>query len=52
MFKINQKYLLKVKELPEYLPLPRLRRPYLKEDRCETLEELGIISVRCELNEV
>lgn len=49
---INQEYLVVVKDLPEYLPVPRLRKPTKKEDRCETLEELGIISVRCELNEI
>lgn len=49
---IDRKYLVVVKELPEYLPSPRLRKPYRKEERCETLEELEIISVRCELNEI
>jgi len=47
---INEKYLVKVKELP--LHLPRLRRPLLKEDRCETLDELPLIFVECELNEI
>lgn len=49
---IDKKYLVTVKELPAYLPYPRLHRPYKKEERCETLDELKIISVRCELNEV
>lgn len=49
---INEKYLIKVNELPEYLPYPRLRRPYMKEDRCESLDELEIITVEVGLNEV
>ena len=53
MFEIDERYLIKVKDLPEPLPAPRLRRPKKKEeDRAETLEELPIISVRCELNEI
>lgn len=49
---VDEKYIVRVKEHPEHLPWPRLRRPLLKEDRCEKLHELGIISIKCELNEV
>lgn len=50
---INEKFLVKVKELPEYLPVPRLRRPSIKEDKCESLDELEIISIQCgDLNEL
>ena len=47
---IDERYLIEVKNLP--LPAPKLRRPTIKEDRAETLDELPIISVRCELNEI
>ena len=49
---MDLKYLIKVKDLPEFLPSPRLRRPRKRSLRAETLEELKIIFVRCELNEV
>lgn len=44
---IDDNYLIKISKFHSKV----LPRPTIKEDRCETLEELGIITVVCELNE-
>lgn len=51
--KINKKYLIKMSDIHPELVCPKsLPRPTPKEFRCESLKELGIITVRCELNEI
>lgn len=46
-------YYRKVRDyLPESYPSPKLKRPRLREFKSETLDELEIIAVTCELNEV
>lgn len=50
---MNPNYHIKVRDyMPEFYPSPRLKRPRLRETRSETLDELQIITVTCELNEV
>ena len=34
------------------LPRPRLKKCTLHDDRAETIQELGIIKIRCDLNEL
>ena len=46
---MNTNYYVNVAHVMGILPRPRLRCS-LHEDRAESIEELGIIKVRCELN--
>ena len=34
------------------LPRPRLKKCTLHDDRAETLNELGIVTIRCDLNAI
>lgn len=50
---MDPKYYIKVRDyLPESYPSPILKRPRLRETYSETLNELPIIGVTCELNEI
>ena len=49
---INHSFLINVKELMhQLLPRPK-RKSGLDDDRAESLDELPIIKIRCDLNEV
>ena len=50
---INHSFLINVKELMhQLLPRPRVKPDILDSDRAETLHELPIIKIRCDLNAI